>query len=155
MKASNVAAFAALLLLSSNLVIAQQPDPHSHPGKPIEGSNPRSAMPRMDEQMKKMQALHDRMASAATPEERQKLMAENRKAMQEGMGMMNQMMHGGRMMGGPGGHSPAPKAKPSDPTAQMQMMQMRMDMMQMMMQMMMDQQGMTGGPGAMPGPPRK
>jgi hypothetical protein len=39
-------------------------------------------MARMDEHMKKMQALHDRMMSAATPEERQSAMQEARKEMQ-------------------------------------------------------------------------
>ena len=58
------------------VVIAQQLESHI----PIPASNDRryrtlgSDMARMDDQMKKMQALHERMASAATPEERQKLM---------------------------------------------------------------------------------
>ena len=56
-------------------------------------------MGQMDEHMKKMQALHEKMASATTPEERQKVMDEQRKEMQSGMGMMNQMMQGGGMMG--------------------------------------------------------
>ncbi len=46
----------------------------------------------MDEHMKAMCAMHDRMAAAKTPEERQALMAEHMKLMQEGMGMMQQMM---------------------------------------------------------------
>jgi hypothetical protein len=86
----------------------------------------------MDEQVGRMQTLHDRMASARTAEERRKLMQEERQAMQQCMGMMEPMMHGSGMAAG----TPA-----TEPGAQMQMMQKRLDMMQMMMQMMMDQQG--------------
>jgi formylmethanofuran dehydrogenase subunit B len=99
-------------------------------------------MGQMDEHMKKMQALHDRMMGAATPEERQKVMDEARKEMQESMATMKPMMHGGGMMGG---GMMGEKGKAGDAQAQMQMMGKRMDMMQMMMQMMMDQQGMMGG----------
>ena len=41
---------------------------------------PRSSMGMMDEQMRKMQALHERMMKASTPAERQKLMDESRQA---------------------------------------------------------------------------
>ena len=151
MKALIIAAFAAPFLLSPSSAVAQPADPHSHSGKAPDGASSKSGIAQMDEQRKKMQALHERMASATTPEERQKLMEEHRKAMQEGMGMMNQMMHGGGMMGSMGGRSAAPKGKAQDPSSQLQMLQMRMDMMQMMMQMMMDQQGMAGGLRTTPG----
>jgi hypothetical protein len=93
----------------------------------------------MDEHMKKMQALHERMMGAATPEEHQKAMEEARKEMQESMALMKPMMHGGGKMGGGmmGG-----KGKFGDAQDQMQMMGKRMDMMQMMM----DQQGMMALP---------
>ncbi|MBK7745262.1 MAG: hypothetical protein IPI40_17215 [Betaproteobacteria bacterium] len=94
-----------------------------------------SPMGQMDERMKGMQIMHEKVMSATTPEERQKLMDEQRKEMQSSMAMMNQAMPGGAIMGGMTG----PKGKPADTTAQMQMMQKRMDMMQMMMQTMMDQ----------------
>jgi hypothetical protein len=106
----------------------------------------------MDEHMKKMQALHNKMMSAATPEERQKAMDEARKEMQESMAMMKPMMQGGGLMGGGTMHQ---KGKSADAGAQMQMMGKRMDMMQMMMQMMMDQQGMTGAPEAPESAPKK
>ena len=93
-------------------------------------------MGQMDERMKRMQVMHEKVMSATTPEERQKLMDEQRKEMQSGMAMMNQTMPGGAMMGG---GMTGPKGKPADTTAQMQIMQKRMDMMQMMMQTMMDQ----------------
>lgn len=76
------------------------------------------AMTRMDEQMKTMRAMHEKMMSAKTPEERRKLMADHMKAMQDGMNMM--------------------KGMPTDMAKQDQMMARRMDMMQMMMEMMMD-----------------
>ena len=112
-------------------------------------------MAQMDEHMKKMQALHERMASAATPEERQKVMDEQRQEMQGAMAAMTPMMQGGGMMGGMGGAMAGQKGKPADMPAHMQMMQKRMDMMQMMMQTMMDQQGMMAGAKVADAAPRK
>ena len=105
----------------------------------------KAQMGQMDEQIKRMQALHDKLTSAKTPEERQKLMAEQRASMQQGIRMMSQMMQGGGMMSGGMMGQQQPQA-PSDSNAQLQLMGKRMDMMQMMMQSMMDQQGMMGGP---------
>ena len=109
------------------------------------------SMAQMDEHMTRMQTLHAKMTSAATPEERQKAMDEARKEMQSGMAMMQPMMHGGGMMGEGmmGQKGGAPNSQ-----MQMQMMSRRMDMMQMMMQMMMDQQGMMAPPKA-PSSPQK
>jgi hypothetical protein len=109
-------------------------------------------MGQMDEHMKKMQALHDKMTTATTPEERQKVMDEQRNEMHSAMSMMNQMMRGGGMMGG---GLMGQKDKPADQATQMQMMQKRMDMMQMMMQMMMDQQGMMPLPARPDSAPKK
>ncbi|PUE60670.1 hypothetical protein B9Z44_02435 [Limnohabitans curvus] len=92
-------------------------------------SNSMSAdkMSSMDKQMKAMQAMHEKMASAKTPEERQALMAEHMKMMQDGMGMMKEM---GGMQGG--------KAMTGNMADRQQMMEKRMDMMESMMQMMID-----------------
>ena len=92
-------------------------------------------MAQMDEHMKKMRALHDRMMSATTPEERQKIMEEGRKELQDSMAMMQGggMMRGGGMM--------TQKGKSDAGSAQLQMMEKRMEMMQSMMQMMMDRMG--------------
>jgi hypothetical protein len=109
-------------------------------------------MAQMDEHMKTMQGMHDRMMSAKTPEERQKVMEESRKEMQESMAMMKPMMQGGGMMGG---GMMGEKGKSGDAQAQMQMMGKRMDMMQMMMQMMMDQQGMMAPPKSGDAAPKK
>ena len=96
------------------------------------GTAPPDHLAHMDTQIKSMQAMHDKMMSAKTPEERNKLMAEHMKSMQDGMKMMEGMasagmagmqgMHGG--MGGMGAHHA--------------MMEKRMAMMQTMMKMMMD-----------------
>jgi hypothetical protein len=112
-------------------------------------------MGQMDEHTKSMQALHDRLMSATTPEERQRVMDEQRKEMQGSMGMMNQMMQGGTTTGGMGTGMMGQKGKPADTGEQLQMMQKRMDMMQMMMQTMMDQQGMMAGPQGMGSAPKK
>ena len=80
----------------------------------------------MDTMMKSMQEMHDKMMAAKTPEERQALMADHMKAMQEGMAMMGQMQGGGGKGAG----------MPMNPD----MMGRCMDMMQMMMQMMMDRE---------------
>lgn len=80
----------------------------------------------MDTQMKAMDAIHDKMSAAKTPEARNALMAEHMQAMQDGMTMMNGMA--ARGMGGMKG----------DMAAHHQMMDKRMDMMQSMMTMMVD-----------------
>jgi hypothetical protein len=85
-------------------------------------------MAMMDKHMKTMQAMHDKMASAKTQAEREALMAEHMKLMQEGMSMMGGM---------------APGKAPASAAARQQMMEKRMDMMQSMMQMMMDRMPMS------------
>ena len=45
----------------------------------------RTAMAGMDEQMKSMHEMHERMTQAGTPEERSALMAEHMKVMQDGI----------------------------------------------------------------------
>lgn len=91
---------------------------------------PAAAAPadRADAQMKAMQEMHQKMAAAKTPEERQALMAEHMKTMQGGMSMMCEMGAGGTGMGMASG------AGSND------MMQRCMDMRNMTMQMMMDRE---------------
>lgn len=55
--------------------------------KPM-GTGPMAGMAKMDEHMKSMQAMHEKMMAAKTPEERQALMDEHMRLMQDGMGMM-------------------------------------------------------------------
>ena len=91
-------------------------------------------MARMDTQMKAMQEMHDKMMAAKTPEERNALMAEHMKTMQEGMAMMNAMSSGGM-----GGMKCDMKGNmKGDMAVHHHMMEKRMEMMQSMMQMMMD-----------------
>lgn len=85
----------------------------------------RATAPEATAAMQNMQAMHDRMTAAKTPAERQALMADHMKAMQDGMIAMH------RMQGVKGSAS----------------MSTRMDMMTMMLQMMMDRQQMIGGMG--------
>ena len=160
MKKSLAIVVGTTVLLTAGLPLAQEVKaPASNPGAAATQSGSPMAMGsqmgQMDEHMKKMQALHDKMMSAGTPEERQKVMDEQRKELQSGMAMMNQMMPGGGMMGSTGGGMMGQKGKPADATSQMQMMQKRMDMMQMMMQTMMDQQGMMAGPRSPDAAPKK
>jgi len=110
---------------------------------PAQGaSSPWSAAERMagmDAHMKAMQAMHDKMAATRSPEERQALMAENMKLMQDGMTLMGGMGPGmGMGMGKPGTPGGA-----MTPQMRQQMMEKRMDMMQSMMQMMMDRMQAT------------
>ena len=84
-------------------------------------------MARMSNHMKAMQEIHNKMMAAKTPEERNALMGEHMKTMQEGMSMM-------KGMGGMGG----PKSPPTSMAERQTMMEQRMDMMQTMMEMMAD-----------------
>lgn len=101
-------------------------------------------MGQMDAHMKRMQALREQRASATTPEDRQRLIDDQRREMQQGMAMMQAMPHGGSMMGGAGMGTMGQKGTPADQKTQMQMMEKRMDMMQTMMQVMMDQLDASG-----------
>ncbi|MEO6895551.1 MAG: hypothetical protein ABI218_02785 [Caldimonas sp.] len=108
---------------SATTQVAQATHGTSGMGMGMGGS---AMMPGYADQMKSMQAMHDKMLAAKTPEERNALMAEQAKLMQSGMGMMGRM--------GPG----AMAGKPGDMAERQGMMDQRMDMMQSMMQMMMD-----------------
>ena len=145
--------------------------PTAAPATPV---TPEQQMSAMDRQLQLMRDMSRRLAEAKTPQERQALMAEHQKTLQDSMKMMGQMqgmpmagmgmMGGGMMMGGagmPGGPSmpppavangaaaPVPGMGPQMMGQMMQrhaMMEKRLEMMQSMMQMMMDR---------MPAPPTK
>jgi hypothetical protein len=93
------------------------------PAKPL-GADKKASI---DQHMKAMQAMHEKMMAAKTPEERQSLMAEHMKLMQEGMSMMKDMgnMQNTQGMGG-------------NMAERQQMMEKRMEMMESMLQMMLD-----------------
>jgi hypothetical protein len=139
MNKSLIAVVGVAVALAVGASLAQEakaPEEAPKATQPASVTDTKVQMARMDEHMKKMQALHDKMMSAATVEERQKAMDEARNEMQDSMATMQPMMHGGGMMGGGMGQ----KGRTGDANAQMQMMGKRMDMMQMMM----DQQEMMG-----------
>ena len=98
------------------------------------GAGQMAGMAKMGEHMKAMQAMHEKMLAAKTPEERQALMEEHMKLMQDGMGMMQQMGAGMQGMGG----MQAGKSMPVNMAERQQMMEKRMQMMESMMQMMLD-----------------
>src|SRR5450759_910913 len=89
-------------------------------------------MAALDNKMKAMQEMHQKMMNAKTPEEKKALMAEHMKTMQDGMAMMSMM--GGAGMAGMQGKKPMP----GNMKQRQQMMEKRMEMMEAMMQMMMD-----------------
>lgn len=96
--------------------------------KPVAPSSAaKDAMIGLDGSMKSMQDMHEKMTATKTPEERNALMAEHMKAMQEGMAMMDKMKDMSGMDG-----------KSMDMASHHQMMEKRMDMMMSMMRMMMD-----------------
>ena len=105
------------------------------PGNPAMGMGGMATAPGYADQMKAMQQMHEKMVAAKTPAERNALMAEQMKLMQNGMNMMGGM--GGMGAGGAPGN-------PADMATCQGLMEQRMDMMQSMMQMMMHH--MQSGP---------
>ncbi len=100
-------------------------------------------MAAMDPRMKTMHEMHQKMASAKTPAERQALMAEHMAAMKGGMAMMEGMSGMGALggkapMGGMAAMGEGKAMPPAEMAKHHQMMAQRMDAMQMMMEMMMD-----------------
>jgi len=97
---------------------------HPPATKPVSKDNKK--LRDIDEQMKQMQTMHEKMMDAKTPEQRAALMDEQMKSMQSSMHMMDMMKQDSDAM-------------PMSGQAH-EMMMKRMDMMQMMMQAMMDRQ---------------
>ncbi len=134
---------------------AHRPGAASAAGMAMPMGGTGASMARMDEQMKAMQAMHDKMMQAKTPEQRSALMAEHMKVMQDSMAMMRSMGPGGKMgQGGMGamngmqglpGKGPMGDQMGDQMGMHKQMMDQRMQMMQSMMQMMMDR--MPPAPG--------
>lgn len=129
---------AVLLGLSGCAAIQQAKDEHAahHPEKAPAASAAPTA--RYDQQMKMMQAMHQKMMAAKTPEERQALMAEHMKAMQGGMSMMCEMGSGGAGMNMGAGSGAGMGLQGS--TGSADMMKRCMDMRDMTTRMMMDRE---------------
>ena len=91
----------------------------------------KESMVKMDDKMKAMREMHEKMMNAKTPEEHEALMAEHMKTMMGGMSMMGGMGGAGKA-GMKGGMSA------DDMATRQQMMEKRMEMMETTMHMMMD-----------------
>jgi hypothetical protein len=102
-------------------------------------------MAAMEPRMKAMKDMHQKMMAAKSPAERQALMADHMKAMQEGMAMMKEMHGGMQGMGGMAGMDRG-QGMPAGMAPRHQMMTEHMAMMQMMMDMM--AQRMPASPAA-------
>jgi hypothetical protein len=108
---------------------------------PVAKANPmvKESMASMDSKMKTMREMHEKMMGAKTPEERQALMTEHMKVMQDGMSMMGSMAKMGDMKGMGGMASGANTGGMTmDMMGHHELMEKRMEMMTSMMQMMMD-----------------
>lgn len=131
-----IRSLAAALLIGSPL-LAVAVDEH-HPDQAPANAQSKSTSAQgqekvMAEQMQRMQAIHDRLAAAKTPEERQAAMHDGMQAMKDGLGMMQN----GCIGKGMGQH-----LKMMDPK-----------MMEMMMKMLDQQAAMMGSPSNMKGMP--
>lgn len=156
MKLNHYLATAAILLaFAAPGMSAQKADEHKdHHPAPAVAPKPTPAvaatkvttqkssikMADMDSQMERMRAMHEKMTNAKSAMERNALMAEHMKVMQDGMNMMSKMSSQG--MGGMKMKDAMPKDGKGDMKDGMaehhQMMEKRMEMMQQMMQMMLD-----------------
>lgn len=114
-------------------------DGHAIHQRDATAAAPAAAMPAMQERMNAMREMHHRMMNAKTPAERQALMADHMKSMQDGMETMKGMggMAGMGAMGPMGDAMGDAKGMSAGMAKHHQMMEGRMEMMQLMMAMMM------------------
>ena len=141
MKTTLSLALALAIAALSTPAWAAQDDPHQghHPVGSVSApaaiatpNKPSAKMACAEMQMQAMHEMHNKMMAAKTPEERNALMVEQMKVMQDGMDMMNGMSAANmsQMRG--------------DMAARHPLMEQRMAMMQGMMQMMMDRLPVAG-----------
>lgn len=129
----------AALLISSPLPVlaTDEHHPETAPAAPMNDAT--QSMPMQDkamsEQMQKMQAAHDKMIAAKTPDERQAAMQEAMTTMRNSMGMMHNHCPGMGMGMGKGMSG----NKDGSGTAMMDMMMKMMDQQSSMMKMPMSQ----------------
>jgi hypothetical protein len=138
------------LLLGTNIVFSQAPADehagHHPPGDTTPATPPESrpstqavgpaGMPQMQDKMKTMQELMLKVRASKDPAERQQLLQQHSKAMQDQMGMMRGMGGQGGMMGGGMRMGGGMQGGTSPPANAQQTMQAHMEMMQMMMDQM-------------------
>ena len=155
---SIVACMAAILAIPVSYAADEHhPDkasPSSEASRAQKSQASNKSTAQMQEHMKRMQDIIAKLQKTTDPAERQKLVSEHTKEMQEGMqlmrsmggGMMQGMMGGGMMGDAPkdGAGKPGMGRRAPIPP---EMMERRMDMMQMMMeQMMQHQRALEGTP---------
>ena len=129
------AAFLITLPIGASAATPPKAEDHAAHHPEASASAPTAAV---NAPMKAMHDMRDKMMNAKTPEERQALMAEHMKVMQDSMQTLKGMggMSGMDGMGSISGKDPG-KAMPLEMEKHRQLMEQRMDMMQMMMEMMM------------------
>ena len=120
----------ASTLMACNTAPSMPMMPMAMAGSP--GTVPPDHLAHMDTQTQSMQAMHEKMMAAKTPEQRNALMAEHMKSMQDGMKMMEGMGMPGQM------GAAGTKGMPGNMGANQLMLERRMAMMQTMMKMMME-----------------
>lgn len=133
------AASSKISKIDSKTVLVNKPMAHK--------SMEQESMEKMDNHMKAMHEMHEKMMSAKTPEERKAHMAEHMQTMQGGMAMMNDItkMCSAQKMdmlatNNPGGEQKAAMTcdMHCDMVARNKMLEKRMEMMEAMMQMLID-----------------
>jgi hypothetical protein len=141
------------LLLCAEAAMSQDTNAPAAPQKKA-AARSKGTIAQMDEQIKKMQAVHEKMIGATTGEERQQALEQARKETQAAMTMLQPAVRG--VAGGADGSIAAEadaevvasgfKGGRRQAHAETVMMTKRMDMMQMVVQLMLDQQAMTTSP---------
>jgi len=138
----NIAFTVALLATALTACTAMEPAPCDHPlpAAPSSSASTTHVHPDYEQQTARMRQMHQRAATARTPEERAAWRRDQMKVMQDGMAMMKHMhgpMGGGMGNGASDAHSPSAAGH----------MGPRMEMMDLMMQMMTDRE-MMSAPGS-------
>ena len=134
-------------LLGGGPVSAQVASTPTHPSQAAaQSASHASAMAELDQQLQRMLALHSRMMNAATLEERQRLMAEHRKVMHDGMVLMTRMLQSGQMTGNARDGARVSGGTPVGSDASVQMLLRGIEILQTMQLMMMDQLGIVRAP---------
>jgi ATP-dependent Lon protease len=125
----------AMLISASSLLHAEtgnMMDKHMSADTPVSHSRHMDMMKNMDAQLDAMKDMHQKMTAAKTDAERQILMKDHLKIMQDGMGMMSKHNEDGMHCLSAASHGKHSSRK------HRQLMDKQMKMMQSMMQMMKD-----------------
>src|ERR1039458_8143554 len=111
-------ALCILAIAIPSTILSAEPSDHDHTHAEAPSGNKVDRAAAGDV-MQQMQAMHEKMMAAKTPAERQALMADHMKAMQQGMTMMMQMMMDRQQVGGMsmGGMSMGATPSTPNPTA--------------------------------------